>query len=471
MPFFRADVTFRLSDAAVRQPWKDDVVLGPQAAGAHIGKRTCIMWAGNEGELRAQIGRPDFVLDGPAAGEVSYSVEDRNLTVLDPVETAYFDRDPSADEEGDPDLDDRAPGWYFRYATDGEDGWSGAHESEEDAFLEARSQNLDDRDLSLESRDRAHASALSAAARIATLLGDGPDRAADHGGYRQLRALHVALDQALASRFVSARRHEISTRLAAEIDALEDPAPEPTTGPGASACGRAFMVRFTVEVHDGIMPGDAPLVRFAEAFAANLLAHGEFQALCSRTGDAAEAPDVEATILLCGTDAFARWEVEPGCVGLLAITSGPFERDDAEESGHCRRHVIAVNVETSERVSDEILDDGEPPSLVVESWAATIAHEAVHLAFLVRHGDGMTPHGIYSDEGDWGIHQATKLEGTEWDPVTNEEDEYDPDAREEAIEELVEATARAWTPELMPGGPVLDAVLDHLGARGTRAAP
>ena len=235
MPFFQADITFRLetTGALAPQPWRTDVVLGGPSPLGYAGRRVATVWAEDEAAASSKVGTLDFVLDGPAVGKASYSVESSTMAEVDPVEIVYFDRDPAADEDEDPDNDDRADGWYFRYATDSEDSWSGAYPSETDAYLEAKQQNWEDMENSLDSRDEAHRAAVSAVARIAKLLGTETDSHAA-GAYlaenSQLRSLHVFLGQALDTRLVCDRRYETCSRLSAEIDARGNPGIAQTSG-------------------------------------------------------------------------------------------------------------------------------------------------------------------------------------------------------------------------------------------------
>ena len=111
--------------------------------------------------------------------------------------------------------------------------------------------------------------------------------------------------------------------------------------------------------------------------------------------------------LLCGDADFAQWDVDDDTVGLHAVISGPFLNLDEDASSYMTRHMVALNVDAGRRTFAEMLDDD--PADATEAWATTIPHKAIHLADLLRVGDGKTPDEIWAAEGDWGLHVASTL--------------------------------------------------------------
>ena len=217
---------------------------------------------------------------------------------------------------------------------------------------------------------------------------------------------------------------------------------------------RRRMVRLATCVAGPAIAPTSAIARFAAAFAARVEAFEGFQALCARSGYAEDAPDCEAIVLLCDDDTFAAWDPDRANVGCLAVYRGPFDTAETTGSDYSRRLMIAVNVDASAVETTRMLANGEPPDRAAAAWATTIGHECIHLAYLIRHGGGRTPHEIHDAEGDVGLDQATTLERTEWDPMAPHdvaEAEPTQQQRVAAVEAVVEATAQTWTTGLIIG--------------------
>ena len=217
------------------------------------------------------------------------------------------------------------------------------------------------------------------------------------------------------------------------------------------------MVRFKTEIYDDYLPKDHPMVVLFSHVGQALGHNEDYQILCSPTEQLSDVPDVEAVLLLCDAEVFSEWDTIDNCLGCLAVTSGPFYEPD--EIAYAPRLMIAINMDQSLATMLEMVANGSDPELVVEACAATVTHEGIHLADLVKIGGGLSPQEIYERDGDWGVHQASTLEDTDWDPHPG----AGPQERYDMIEERVEDLTRQLTPAMMPNAAVIAAVVAMLG--------
>ena len=225
------------------------------------------------------------------------------------------------------------------------------------------------------------------------------------------------------------------------------------------------MVRLSVEIHEDCINKQDPMVLFTKEFVKKLECYPEFQALCSPTGNVIDSPDATATVLLCNEASFMQWECRRPLLGLHPVTEGPFT-SDKDTVEYIDRHLAVINIDTSLAECHRLMIDcGETPEGAVRDFADTITHECIHLAYLMKYGNGKTPREIYLSEGEEGVRKSASLEGNVWDPipVTDYEDSCVDDFERMAyVESHIEHLSGGWTQELVVGIIAASAFSDKL---------